>query len=319
MNALPTRRHVLSAVALAALAPARALAQSAPVVRMGLIPSITAGQAFYAADLGMFSRAGLDVQFQFMNNGASIAAAIAGGSLDVGFSDMISISSAHLRGLDFAFIAPGYFNTEEAQGYAIVVRGDSPIRTAKDFNGKTLAINAVQTISQLVIEAWIDGNGGDSRSVKFVELPFAQMVPSVQQKTVDGCTPGEPFVTGALDDGMRAFILNRNGLIDYTTAGYFARRAWIDANPDVVARLVSAIREASLFANRRPMPAEAASILSKYTKVPLAVVKGLRLQPKYGVDLKPAQVQPLIDAAVKYGILPKAFPATEILAVKPAS
>jgi NitT/TauT family transport system substrate-binding protein len=313
MDAFMTRRNLLAAALAATVAPGRALAQTPTVVRLGLVPSFAAGQAFYAADLGMFRRHGLDVQFQFMNNGASIASAIAGGSLDIGFSDVISISSAHLRGLDFVFIAPGFFNTRRAPGYAIVVRGDSPIRSARDFSGKTVAINAVQTISQLIVQAWVDGNGGDSRAVKFIELPFAQMVPSVQQKTVDACTPGEPFVTGAIDQGMRAFVLDRNGLINYMPAGYFATRGWIGANAETVQRVSAAIRNASLFANRRPIPAEAASTLSKYTKVPLDVVKGLRLQPEYGVGLEPAHVQPVIDAAAKYGILLHTFPAAEIL------
>jgi NitT/TauT family transport system substrate-binding protein len=296
------------------LGQASARAQTATlVVRLGIVPSFAAGQAFYAADLGLFKKHALDVQFQTFNNGATIAAAIAGGSLDAGFSDVIGLGAAYLRGFPFAVIAPGFFNTPTAPGYAIVVKGDSPIKEAKDFNGRTIAINAVKSISQLVVQAWVDGNGGDSKTMKFAELPFAQMVPSVAQGTVDGCTPGEPFVTGALEEGMHSFPLDKNGLINYMPAGYFSTRTWITANPVATARFTAAIREASLFANQRPSPPQTAEILAKYTKVPLGMVSRLRMTPEYGTTLLPSHVQPVIDAAAKYDILPKTFPASEIL------
>jgi NitT/TauT family transport system substrate-binding protein len=298
----------------AALSRDDAFAQSAPlVVRLGIVPSFAAGQAFYAEDLGLFKKHGLDVQFQTFNNGATIAAAIAGGSLDAGFSDVIGLGAAFLRGLPFAVVAPGFFNTPKAPGYAIVVKGDSAIKVAADFNGKTIGINAVKSISQLVVQAWVDGNGGDSKTMKFAELPFATMVASVAQGTVDGCTPGEPFVTGALEAGMRSFPLDKNGLINYTPAGYFSSRTWIAANPDATARFAAAIREASIFANQRPSPTQAAEILAKYTKVPLAMVSRLRMTPEYGTTLLATHVQPVLDAAAKYEILPKTFPASEIL------
>jgi hypothetical protein len=94
-----------------------------------------------------------------------------------------------------------------------------------------------------------------------------------------------------------------------------ATRGWIGANADTVLRMSAATRDASLFANRRPIPAEAASTLSKYTMVPLDVVKGIRLKSEYDVGLEPTHVQPVVDAAAKYSILPCAFRPAEILAV----
>jgi NitT/TauT family transport system substrate-binding protein len=303
-----------SAIGLSLAARDAATAQSAPfVVRLGVVPSFAAGAAFYAQDLGMFTKHGLDVQLQSFNNGATIAAATAGGSLDAGFSDVIGLGAAHLRGLPFEIIAPGFFNTPKAPGYAIIVKGDSAIKEAKDFNGKTIAINAIKSISQLVVQAWVDGNGGDSKTLKFIEFPFAQMVGGVQQGTVDASVPGEPFVTGAIDAGMRSLPLDKNALLNYMPAGYFSSRTWITANPDAAARFTAAIRDASNFANQRPSPPEAAEILAKYTKVPVAMVSRLRMTPEYGTTLMTAHVQPVIDTAAKYGILPKTFPASEIL------
>jgi len=52
-------------------------------------------------------------------------------------------------------------------------------------------------------------------------------------------------------------------------------------------------------------------ILQKYTKIQNA---GKMRRITYVNRLVPAQVQPLIDASAKYGIINKTFPATELFA-----
>lgn len=57
---------------------------------------------------------------------------------------------------------------------------------------------------------------------------------------------------------------------------------------------------------------EAAGILAKYPKVPQrAMLRTQRYTPSETID--PNQLQPLIDAAAKYGIISKAFSASEIM------
>jgi NitT/TauT family transport system substrate-binding protein len=311
-------RHQLLAYASAStavLALPRAARAAAPRrIRMGIIPSLVASSAFYASDLGFFKKYDLDVDLQSFSSGATIAAAIIGGSLDVGFADVISISSAHLRGFSFTYVVPGFVNSRNFPGYALVSNANSSFTTGKDFNGKTIAINAVKSISQLVVQSWIDGNGGDSSTVKFVELPLPQMVSAVQAKVVDAVLPGDPFITIASESGMHVLPLDKNGLENYMGAGYFATRSWIATNGASVKRFAAAMREGALIANKRPLPPEAAPILAKYTHVPPAVISRLVMRSEYALALDPAVVQPVIDAAVKYTILAKKFPASEILA-----
>jgi len=49
---------------------------------------------------------------------------------------------------------------------------DGP-RAAKDVVG-TVAAPSINNIGSLAILAWLDRNGGDSKRIKFVELPFRQ-------------------------------------------------------------------------------------------------------------------------------------------------
>ena len=108
-------RRLWAAVAISlALLPFGAAAQTQPAlstVRLGIIPIEAGAEPFFAADMGFFKKHGLNVEMHAMQNGSSIASAVAGGSLDVGFADTISIASAHARGLPFIFLAPGLLNS----------------------------------------------------------------------------------------------------------------------------------------------------------------------------------------------------------------
>jgi NitT/TauT family transport system substrate-binding protein len=182
------RRDVLAALTAALAVPASVRAQSAPPEKLsvGLIPAEISAQIFYGIDRGIFAHNGLDVEFEAFTNGNSIAAGLASGALDVGLSDLVSVMSAHVRGLPFGYIAPGLLNGEKTPTYGIIVAGNSAIRVAKDFNGTTFAVNGLKNIVQVSVQAWIDNNGGDSSTVRFVEMPIPAMAPAVARGEVQG-------------------------------------------------------------------------------------------------------------------------------------
>jgi NitT/TauT family transport system substrate-binding protein len=246
---------------------------------------------------------------QTMQNGASIAAAVAGGTLDVGFADTISIASAHARGLPFIFLAPGLLNGYAAPTLALMVSGTGPIHGPKDLNGKTIAVNGINNITMIPFEAWIDRSGGDSKTVKWIELPIPAADDAVVGGKVDGATIGEPFITFGVDKGLRALYVDKNAIASrYVLSGFMTTKDWVAKNPAVAAKFIAAIKEAGQWANANP--AASAVILAKYTKIPLPVVERMK-RGQYADTLLVSDYQPVIDAAAKYGVLPKAFPATE--------
>src|ERR1700683_1743415 len=162
------RRLCLALALCLAFVPFGAAAQTAPApapIRRGVITVEAAAEAFYALDMGFFKKQGLDVDLQIMQNGAAIAAAVMGGSLDAGFADTVSISNADERGLPLVYLAPALLNSYAAPTLAILVNGAGPIHEAKDLNGKTIAVNGINNITMLPVEAWIDKNGGDSKTI----------------------------------------------------------------------------------------------------------------------------------------------------------
>jgi NitT/TauT family transport system substrate-binding protein len=278
-------------------------------LKIGVIPIESAAEAFYAVDMGFFKKQGLDVELQMMQNGSAIAAAVAGGSLDIGFADTVSIATAHARGLPFIYLAPALLNSYTAPTLALLVNGAGPIREPKDLNGKTIAVNGINNITMLPFEAWIDKSGGDSKTVKWIEVPIPAANDAVAGGKVDAATIGEPFITFGADKGLRAIYVDKNAIASrYVLAGFMTTKDWAAKNPAVAAKFIAAIKETAQWANINRSASNA--ILSKYTKIPVPVVEKMK-RGEYAENLLASDFQPVIDVAAKYGVLPKAFPAPE--------
>jgi NitT/TauT family transport system substrate-binding protein len=303
------RRTALGLAAAFAAAPGIVRAQTTSI-KLGVIPIEPAAEAFYATDQGFFKKQGLDVELQMMTSGAAIAAAVASGALDVGFCDCVIISSAHARGLPFLYIAPGILNTDTAPTFGIIVAGNGPIRTAKDMNGKTFAVNAINNISHIPVLAWIDNNGGDSKSMKWVELPLPSIPDAIEAGRIDGGVEGEPFIQAGISKGERAIFMDKGAIAPrFMLSGWFTTKEWIAKNPDTTKKFVAAIRETAVWANKNQ--ADSAPILSKYSRTPVAVIEKMH-RGLYAEQLRASDLQPIIDCAVKYGVIPNRFTATDL-------
>ena len=165
--------RLAAAGTLAGLMPRRAFA-STPL-RLATIPIDSGAQPYYADQNGTFRKYGLDASIQSISNGAAIIAAVMGDAVDIGNANVVSLAVAHKRGLALTIIAPAGMYSPASQTSALLVLRDSPIKTAADCNGKTFGVSSLNSITQYSTEAWLDRNGGDAKSVRFIEMPFPQI------------------------------------------------------------------------------------------------------------------------------------------------
>lgn len=292
-----------------ALRPSSALAQTT-TLRIGTIPIDPAFECFYAQDRGTFKAAGIDASIQPLSSGGAVAAAIAGGAIDVGNVDLVTIAAAHSRGVPFVILAAAGEFTPIAPTYVLLVPKSSPIVSARDFSGKTVAVNGLKNINQIPTQAWIDNNGGDSRSVKFVEMPFPSMLPALRNGQIDAAAVTEP-TWSASGDEFRVISLTRKNLAPwFLVAGWVALRPWVDAHRDLAQRFAGAMRDTARWAN--VAHAATAAMLSQTSKLPIAVAERMH-RAYYGESLSPALIQPVIDAAARYGVIEQRFPARDLL------
>lgn len=121
------------------------------VLRIGVNLTTSDADPFYAQDIGLFRRAGLNVTIQSLSGGAAIASAVASGDLDIGVSNMLSLGNAVARGIPIKAIAPGYLYDTNVPLSRVVVAPNGPIHTAKDLNGKVVCGLSVGGMDQLGI------------------------------------------------------------------------------------------------------------------------------------------------------------------------
>jgi NitT/TauT family transport system substrate-binding protein len=302
--------HLTAAGAYVASVRRPAFSQTPSKLRVAGIPNDIGVASAYAFEQGFFKKYGLDVDLVVGGSGASVAAAVVGGALDVGSGNMTSLATAHERGVPFVLIAPsGAWSSKTPTG-GLLVPKTSPVTSAKDMAGKVVGVTIVRAISEVEVRAWLDQNGVSSDSAKFLELPYSAMPAALTAGRIDAASVEEPAYSAMIADGtFRSIGAPGNAIAPlWTEGGYFVLQSFAKSHPDVVTKFANAMAETDDWANKNP--AATARILSKYMNAP---VNPNMTRCFYPERLRAQDLQPLIDASAKYGVLKASFPARELL------
>jgi NitT/TauT family transport system substrate-binding protein len=303
---------VLAAGAATAALPRPVRAQNAPIkLRMGSVPADTYAGGLYALDLGMFDKAGLSVEMFPFTNGAAMAAAAAGGSIDVGVGDAIELANGISRGLPFVVIAGGGMYSTNAPTTTLCIAKSSPIVKAADLEGQNIAVVSIVSLSSAAVKSWLTLNGADITKVKFVEMPFPQMPAALSRGAIAGACLSEPIMSDATATDAKVFGKVYDAIAkQFLISDWFTTRDWLTKNPDVAKHFVGAIYDAARWANAHHD--DSAAILSKYSKVDVERIKRMN-RCLYATDLQPSMIQPILDTAFKYKALTTATSAASMI------
>ena len=284
-------------------------ADGATRLRIATPPITAAAQPYFARANGFFAKVGIDADVSFMPSGAATAVAVVAGSLEIGNSNAISLASAHDRGVPLVYVAPDALYDSAHPVAALIVSRQSPFVHAKDLNGKTVAVNALKNLPHLATMAWIDKNGGDSTTVKFVEVPLPAVQAALTAGRIDAGVCSEPFLTTALSADARMFANCYEALAkSFMYGGFFTTAQWAQDHPGVVRDFRSAIIEASRWANSHQ--SEARNILLRDAKLDISA---LTSHDVYATRLDPALLQPLVNVAARYGVIRAPFPVSDMI------
>lgn len=303
-------------LALAAIVSSSAAAQTAAAlvpVKIASTPDDTFVAVIYAQRSGMFRQAGLDVTLEpSSTSGAAIAAGVASGAYDIGKSSLSSLLAAHLRGIPFTLIAPGTLYDPKTPYGMLIVAKDSPVKTAKDLNGQTVAVAALNSLDQTAISAWMDTHGGDSKSLKFIELPMSEDGAALAQHRIAASLTIRPQLDQALASGQARELAPAFSAVSnhYLVSAWFTTTDYASKHPDVVAKFRRVVEQAAAYGNKHHDVT--APLLAEVSKIPLAVITGTE-RGVLGTELTPALVQPVIDKGAQYNLLSRSFPAAEII------
>jgi NitT/TauT family transport system substrate-binding protein len=296
----------------AVLLPTVVRAQTAvATVRTGAVPSEQALPFVYAMRAGLFERAGLRIENSKLPSGSAIAAAIAGNALDIGLSSMLSLVVGRARGVPFTIVAPSGLWLPSSEG-GLLVASSSPLRTPKDFLGKTVSTAAVNDINSVAMQAWLDHDGLDFKAVKFVEIPQLAAPVALEQGRIDGAMLTNPAFTIAVSGGKARFVANVYSAISprFLLGAMFSTTGWVERNRSAAERFSRVIAEASTYVNTHVN--ETIDDLVEFTGVERSLIARMK-RSQFGPTVVLAEVQPMIDAAAKYKAIEKGYPASELV------
>jgi NitT/TauT family transport system substrate-binding protein len=266
----------------------------------------------YGISSGIFAKLGLDVQLQPVNSGAAAAAAVLGGTLQIAKSGTMAIIIAHNRGLPLTIIWPAAISTTAAPMCGLIVSKAGGISSGKDCNGKTFTGASLQDLNQLAAMAWVDANGGDSKTMKFLEIPASATIAALESGRIDGATVLNPILQNALRTPTIKLLANPFDTVSrhFCSSTWFTTTDYVEKNPDIVRRFVSGLLQATRYEYAHPT--EMGKVLAPFLKQDEAVLAAFP-RTTDGLTLDTADFQPVIELAARYGTIPKSFPAKDVI------
>ncbi len=289
-----------------------ALAQSQTTLRVQGNPNDDATALFFALkSSGLFQKAGIDLHIESGTSGAAVAAAVAGGAIDVGKSSIISILEAHEKGIPFTLLAPAGLQTVASPFAGTIVLKDSPIRTGKDLENKTVGLSSLSSLGRAAVCRWVERAGGNWRSIQFVEIPLTQAAAAVSQKRVVASETAQPMLAAALGTGnFRDLPTYQTIAPRFVFTAWFTTKEWSSSHPEVARSFARIIAQSAAYANTHH--AETAPVMAQLGNVDLSVVQNMQ-RVVGGTVLDPSLIQPVIEASTAYGMLKAGFPARQLI------
>jgi NitT/TauT family transport system substrate-binding protein len=248
------------AVAIAGLAVFGGTAASAPratvEVRVVTLPIANGLPLDLGIRKGYFAQQGIEIKKTTLQSGNDVVLALANNNGDIGYLGFVPMYIAVTSGIPMTLVAASEVEgTTAADNWQnILVKGSSSIRTDRDLAGKTIAVNALKGVGEVMIKAALEKRGVRPNAYRLTALPFPQMRSALNNGQVDAIWTPEPFLSQALNiDGARTVMAPGPVLGRYwPIGGYAARQAWRNSNPALAQRFRTAINRALSYAQAHP-------------------------------------------------------------------
>jgi NitT/TauT family transport system substrate-binding protein len=272
-------------------------------LKVGVIPIADVAPLYLGVEQGFFEEENLKIEPQLAEGGAAIVPSVLSGDYQFGFSNVTSLIIAASKDLPVQIIAQGVLGgtgKDDAWDGVVVPKG-SKIKTAKDFEGATVAVNTLNNIGPLAMNSSMEKAGADYTKIKYVEVPFPDMNAALEAGRVDAAWEVEPAFSGGKAAGGTA-IMNpyEETAPNLTVATYFASKQYIAENEDVVDGFKRAIEKSLEYASQNPDAVR--KVIGTYTEIPQEVLDKITL-PQWKADLNEPTIELNAELAKKYGFI----------------
>jgi NitT/TauT family transport system substrate-binding protein len=270
--------------------------QSLTKITVNTLPIANALPLTLGINKGFFAAQGLEIDRKVFQSGNDIVIAMANNNGDVGYIGYTPGMIGRTQGIPISVLAASETEgTSAADNWQnVMVKGSSSIRTPADLVGKTVALNALKGVGEVVVKGALEKSGVDPNSVKYTVMPFPTMPSALANGLVDAVHTPEPFMSQILAAGGRIVMAPGPVLGRYWPNGcYCAREDWIRKNPGLAKKFRTAINQSLVYSNSHPD--EIRALLP-------AAIRDIRL-PTWSPLIDRVQLLELAVLAKKYGAI----------------
>ena len=240
----------------AASAPTKSHRAQLTTITVDTLPIANALPMDLGIKKGFFEQQGLEIKKTVLQSGNDVVLAMANHNGDIGYLGYVPMIIGRTQGIPVTLISASEVEgTSEADNWQnIMVKGSSSIRSPSDLAGKTVAVNALKGVGEVMIKAALQKSGVNPDSVKLLAVPFPSMRSALNNGQVDAIWTPEPFMSQALNiDGDRIVMAPGPVLGRYfPIGGYAALSDWVTKNPGLAKKFKSAIDQSLAYAQAHP-------------------------------------------------------------------
>jgi NitT/TauT family transport system substrate-binding protein len=275
-------------------------------ITVGTLPIANAAPMYLGMEKGFFEEENLSIEPQVGEGGAALIPSLVSGDAQFAFVGVIPAITAVAQNVPIRIVTSSddAAETEEEDWQTLVVPGGSPIQGVEDLPGKTIAVNALRGLAEVVISRSLEKQGVDYRQVKLLEVPFPEMPAALEQNRVDAALLTEPFLSAVLaEGGTQIDAPSVETVPNFPNGVYVAAENYIAENGDIVDRFARAMNRSLEYAQDNPE--EVRRIVPTYTETPEEAAQQMRL-PVFDAELDREGIELEAELTAKYGIIEEA-------------
>lgn len=242
------------------------------------VPVVDMAALYVGEEQGFFAEEGLELNIEFGQGTAAMIPALLKGQYDIQYGGSVNVLQATDADIPVVAIAVGGRTTGVDGGDhgGLLVLEDSPVQTAADLEGKTIAVNALRGLHEVALWASVRKAGGDPSQVNFVEMGFADMGAALENGQVDAVSTAEPFLGVLQGEGARQIASPYYDADPaFVTALYIATAEKVAAEPEFIASFVRALEKSFEYSQANPDDVRAQ--LGNFTQIDPALIESMIL------------------------------------------
>jgi NitT/TauT family transport system substrate-binding protein len=279
---------------------ASAPAQATTEVKLLTLPIANTFPLDLGVKKGFFADQGIEIKKTVVASGNDVILGLGNNNAEIGFGGFVPFMIGSTGGIPLQVLTASEVEgtTQGDNWQNILVKGSSSIRTPGDLAGKTIAVNALKGVGEVMIKAAMQKIGVSPTSFRLTALPFPQMRSALNNGQVDAIWTPEPFLSQALNIDHARIVMAPGPVLGkfFPIGGYAAKPSWISSHRSTAARFRIAMNKSLNYAQTHPQ--EIRDMLPAGTQ-------NVRL-PIWTTLINRTQVQQLAGYARRYDVITKA-------------